>query len=76
MQLPENLNEIFEVVSSIMNFKLFELNQKPITILSLVMFIIAVVLFFVISRIFNRLILKSILVRFDIEKGIRFKNFF
>ena len=72
MQLPENLNEIFEVVSSIMNFKLFELNQKPITILSLVMFIIVVVLFFIISKIFNRLILKSILVRFDIEKGIRF----
>lgn len=72
MQLPENLNEIFEVLSSIMNFKVFELNQKPITILSLVMFIIVAVLFFVISRIFNRLILKSILVRFDIEKGIRF----
>lgn len=72
MELPKNLNEIVEIVGTVLNFKLFELNDKPITILSLVMFVLVVAVFFIGSRILNRLILRSILARFDIEKGIRF----
>jgi small-conductance mechanosensitive channel len=72
MELSQGINELFEGLSNILYFQLFELNDKPITVLSFVMFILVVAAFFIASKIFNRLFLRTILNRFDIEKGIRF----
>jgi small-conductance mechanosensitive channel len=72
MKFFEPIIDKVKILGEILNFQLFELNKTPVTILSIVMFLVMVFIFFIISRIFNRLILKSILARFDIEKGIRF----
>ena len=56
----------------ILNFPLFELNQTPVTVSSILMFIIMMVAFFALSRILNRLLIKSLLVRLGVEESTRF----
>jgi small-conductance mechanosensitive channel len=64
--------DIWDVLSRVLHYNLFEINQKPISVLSLFMFILMLIAFFIMSKIGNRVILRRILIRFDIERGIRF----
>jgi small-conductance mechanosensitive channel len=59
-------------VSQVLSFKLFELKQTPVTVLSLVMFVLMFAIFFVGSKLLNRLILRRILSRFITDTGIQF----
>ncbi len=72
MEIPESISGIYNVVSSILDIELFQINHKPISLMSLLMFILVVIVFFIISKIFTRFILRSILSRFDIERGLKF----
>jgi small-conductance mechanosensitive channel len=59
-------------VSRILSFKLFDLKQTPVTVLSVVMFILMIAVFFIGSKLLNRVILRRILSRFITDKGIQF----
>nr|MBN2277739.1 mechanosensitive ion channel [candidate division Zixibacteria bacterium] len=72
MNPEKDFSEIWISIEKILAFKLFDLNQTPITILSLIMFFLVLVGFYVISKISTRIILRRILIRFDIERGIRY----
>ena len=73
MNQQSTLTEIFDKISAVLYYKLFEINQTPITVMSLVMFVIVVAAFYVFSRLLNRVILRRILKRFEIEKGTSYR---
>lgn len=72
MTFPKALTDILTTIDKIMHYQLFELNKQPVTLASLTVFLIIVVAFFVISRLLTRTLLKRLLMRFNIESGIRF----
>jgi small-conductance mechanosensitive channel len=72
MSLPHTATEIWDVVNTVLHYKLFDLNQTPITPASLFLFGAVVLAFFVISRLLNRGILRRVLSRFHLEESVRF----
>jgi len=72
MALSQSFSDVLAVISEIMQFKIFEINQAPITLSSLVMFVLVVLIFFLVSRIVNRGILRRVLNRLQIESGIQY----
>jgi len=73
MNPEESIRNIWEIVDNILHFKLFDLNQTPITVMSIVMFALVLIIFYFASRVLNRIILRRILIRFDIDKSTRFR---
>ena len=67
-----DFNYFISLIDKLLNFKLFELNQTPVTLSSIVMFIFMMIVFFLFSRFLNRLLLKRILISFDIEESKRY----
>lgn len=61
--------ELFETVSNIMQFKLFELNQTPVTPMSIVMFILLLLLFGLLSRFFRKLLLNKVFNYLKLDTG-------
>ena len=72
MELNSGFSEVINTISRILSFKLFELKQTPVTILSLVMFVLVIVAFYLISKVLNRIILRRILGRFGLDEGIQY----
>jgi len=72
MELNGGFNEIMNTLSRILSFKLFELKQTPVTVLSVVMFIVMIAAFYLLSKFLNRIVLKRILARFGLDKGIQY----
>jgi small-conductance mechanosensitive channel len=72
MELNGGFNEVMNTLSRILSFKLFELKQTPVTVLSLLMFIVMIVAFYLISKLLNRIILHRILERFGLDKSIQY----
>ena len=70
--MPESFSEFTDYFGSIMNTRLFELNQTPITPASLVMFVVVILLFLVFSRLINKGLLRRILQRFQIEQATQY----
>jgi len=66
------MKEFLAALSEIGQFQLFEINQTPITVKSVVLFFGVFIIFFLASRIITRGIVGRILRRFEIEAGIRF----
>ncbi|MFC2088397.1 mechanosensitive ion channel family protein [Calditrichota bacterium] len=66
------LTDIISKINTILNFTLFELNQKPVSISSILMFVLMMIIFFTLSRILNRIILRKLLIRLKIEDGTRY----
>jgi len=64
-----NLEHFFQQIAAFLHYKLFELNQTPVSISSIIMFVILMIIFFVSSKAFNRFILKGITDRLKIEEG-------
>ncbi len=54
--------------------KLFEINQMPITVSSVVMFLVMLGAFYIFSKLIIRNILRRVLPRFDIEPGTQFNS--
>jgi small-conductance mechanosensitive channel len=63
---------ILERIKNVMDFQLFELHQTPVTISSIFMFVIMMVLFLLLSKALNRLLLKSLFDRLHIEAALSF----
>lgn len=72
MNLPETPTAFWELFDRVLHYRLFDLNQTPITLASLFLFVAVVLVFFLLSRLINRGILKRILGRFQIDESIRF----
>ncbi|MCB0283308.1 MAG: mechanosensitive ion channel [Calditrichae bacterium] len=70
--MSTDVSEILDVVSSVFKFTLFEINQTPITLSSILMFFLVLLVFHLASRLFRRFILEKIMDRMKIEKGTRF----
>ena len=72
MNLNAGYEDILIAVRDVLQFQLFELNGTPITPSSILMFLVVIVVFYFVSRILNRGILKRLLGRFELEDGLRF----
>jgi len=72
MELNGGFSEVISTISRILSFRLFEIKQTPVTILSLVMFVLVIVVFYLISKVLNRIILRRILGRFGLDEGIQY----
>ncbi len=65
-------NDILAVVSKVLRYTIFEINQTPVTLLSLIMFVIVIVLFSLLSRVIRKYMLRKVLVYFKFEEGARY----
>lgn len=72
MSVSQLLTNIVDAISRVLQFKLFEINQTPITLSSVLMFLVVLLSFLLISRVLNRALLRRILTRFHIERGIQY----
>ena len=64
--------EIISRILEIFNYTIFEINNKPISIFSILMFIAVMIAVIQSSKIFNRYILKRMLATLHIEKSLQF----
>jgi small-conductance mechanosensitive channel len=66
------LTKIFQVIEKIFGFTLFEINQTPVTLSSIIMFIIVITVFYFASKLINKMMVNMLLKHFDIEDNTRF----
>ena len=62
-------NEVLGIISKIFNYTLFELNQTPVSISSILMFIFFMLIFYFSSRLITKVILNNLFARLKIEEG-------
>lgn len=67
-----NIGSITATVESVLHFQLFELNQTPVTLFSIIMFLIMVSIFYLVSRLINRFLVSRILSQLHIDPGTSF----
>ncbi len=72
IELPKELSTLWEFIFGLLEFKLFELNNTPVTMASIILFLIFIAVFFFISRLFNRGLLRRILRRSQMDPGLQF----
>lgn len=65
-------NSIFTTIKKVLNYTLFEINQTPITLFSILMFILVTLMFFLISRFVNRILLKRMLIKLKVQESRRY----
>ena len=64
------LGSIFETLMGVLEFKLFTLNQTPVTILSIVIFLIIFICLLLLSGYLTKLLRSRVLPRFNLEESI------
>ena len=64
--------ELMGFIDHVLNFKLFQIQQTPVTVSSLFMFLLVMVTFFILSRILRRIFLKRIMDRMRLEEGTQY----
>jgi len=67
-----SFSELLIRAQDILNYKLFSLSHTDVTLLSLVLFVLIFLAFFVTGRILSRRILARMLDRFQVEEGVRY----
>jgi small-conductance mechanosensitive channel len=72
MDVPSTPTDLWATIQAFIEYKLFEINQTPITLASILLFFVFLALFFIVSRILNRVLLRRLLTRFHIDEGIRY----
>ena len=65
-------NVLFERIKLFFDFKLFTVNQTPITISSLILFLFLFIAFLIASKILTRTLGKRVLTRLNIDEGTRY----
>lgn len=70
--MQESYENIAGVIDKILHYQLFTLNEQPITVSSILIFILFLGGIYILSKILNKIVLKRILIRFDIERSIRY----
>ncbi len=58
-----------ETLSEVLQYQLFMVNQTPITIVSLEMFLTIVVIFFVISKVIKEVLARRLLAHLQLSTG-------
>jgi small-conductance mechanosensitive channel len=66
------MSEILTYAEKITQFKIFELNQTPITVASLGMFVFVLLVFYVVSKVIIRGLLRRVLPKFDIDSATQY----
>lgn len=56
----------------VLNYHLFTINQEPVTVRSVLVFVTLLVVFYLVSQVANRIVLRRVLIRFNIERSIRY----
>lgn len=67
-----SLREFIEFVGSMLNHTLFHIKQTPVTLLSILIFLLLLLGFAIVARIVGKVILRRFLARFQIEEGISY----
>jgi small-conductance mechanosensitive channel len=67
-----SLKEIEVFAGHLLHYKLFEINRTPVTLSSIVMFIVVITTFYFISRLIQNLLRNKVLTHFRIDKGTQF----
>lgn len=67
-----SVNDLLKYLHNAMMLKLFQIGQTPVTVSSLVMFVIVITLFLLLSRIICRFVLKKLLERLNLEQGTQY----
>ncbi|RMF58302.1 MAG: mechanosensitive ion channel family protein [Calditrichaeota bacterium] len=62
-------NSFLTIVSNILKYTLFEINQTPVTLLSLIMFLIVIIIFSILSRVLRKYLVHKLLKYFKFEEG-------
>lgn len=66
------IKNILEPLNYIINFRIFQIGQTPVTISSVVMFFLVSIFFFMLSRFISRVILKKIFNRVMLDEGTEY----
>jgi small-conductance mechanosensitive channel len=72
MLIPQSFEDIFNFLPKLFRFTLFEINQTPITLISIFMFAIVLAGFLLASLILNRWVFRKFLASFHIEQGLQY----
>jgi len=64
--------ELLHWLNGILSYHLFELNQTPVTLYSIIVFVILIIATFALSRSVNRYLLNRLLVSMEIDEGTRY----
>lgn len=66
------LRSIFEILKDVLQFNLFTLNQTPVTLMSLMMFIAIFTFLLILSSYLTRLLRSRVLPRFHLEESLNY----
>ncbi len=66
------LSEFFVYLRAVFNFTLFTINQTPVTMASLVMFLGVFLGFLLLAKVLTSIVLRRVLIRFQVEEGIQY----
>ncbi len=72
MTLPQGLSGIVDLVDDVVHYELVRINQTPITISSIILFLLIFLAFYLFSRLFIKGLLRRLLGRFQIEEGVQY----
>ncbi|MFH2049128.1 MAG: mechanosensitive ion channel domain-containing protein, partial [bacterium] len=72
MKIPESLQDIIDVINKIVSTTLFQINDFHFTIGHIVKFVLIILVLIVLTKLFNRHILRRILRRFEIEDAVQY----
>lgn len=72
MDLSQTYDEAFTQFDKFLHYELFRINDTPITLTSVVLFIVFLLLFYLVSRFLTRGLLKRVLGRFQLDRGLQF----
>lgn len=67
-----DISNILNTINQVLNSTLFFIKQTPITLFSIFLFILMLLIFVVIARVFGRVVLERFFSRLQIEEGIRY----
>lgn len=70
--MEETYTDLTTQLDSILDYHLFTLNQQPITVGSLLLFVVLIVVIWVVSQLANKVVLRRVLIRFSIDRSIRY----
>jgi len=67
-----SFDEIVNIISKIFNYTLFELNLTPVSISSILMFILVMLIFYFSSRFITKILINKLFTRLKIEENKKF----
>jgi small-conductance mechanosensitive channel len=70
--LENNLTEFLQSVEKVLNYTLFSIKQTPVSLASIILFILLLFAFVVLARVIGNVILKRFFARLQVEEGISY----